>query len=57
MQLLALTVPPLLTIAAALVLTALAPRAARHTYTAPAAGTVVGVTLATILVAALWSHR
>ncbi|MFE6079991.1 hypothetical protein [Streptomyces virginiae] len=57
MQLLALTLPPLLTIAAALVLTALAPPAARHAYTAPAAGTVAGVTLAAILVAALWSHR
>ncbi|MFD6968362.1 hypothetical protein [Streptomyces sp. NPDC059949] len=57
MLLLAVTLLPLLTIAAALVLTALAPPAARHAYTAPATGTVAGVTLATILVAALWSHR
>jgi hypothetical protein len=57
MQLLTVTLLPLLTIAAALVLASLAPPAARHAYTVPAAGTVAVVTLATILVAALWSHR
>ncbi|MFF3622350.1 hypothetical protein [Streptomyces sp. NPDC002467] len=57
MQLFALVALPLLTIAAALSLTALAPPTARHAYVAPAAGTVALATLAAILVAALWSHR
>lgn len=57
MQLLALTLLPLLTIAAALILTALAPPTARHSYTVPAVGTVALATLTTALVATLWSHR
>ncbi|WP_168714029.1 hypothetical protein [Streptomyces sp. A1136] len=57
MQLLALAALPLLTIAAALILTALAPPAARLSYFAPAVGTVALATLAAILVTALWSHR